>query len=186
MRPSSPLWLSARQMIAIAARGHLDHRPVTSMRIPQTSATRARMTGSVRVMSLLLARACGLSVHGAGVRAKELNAERVAEPGLEQLGLPATFPHQDLVETRIVEHEYDIGRDVRVETDAESSAFLHEAYDVPGSQATFGAHLGPDLPGRRIGTWSAAYHLVHRRESSRHGRRDRCVPREHPRCVRLG
>src|SRR5437868_362380 len=172
MRPSSPLWTSARQMIAIAARGHLDHRPVTSMRMPQARATSARMTGSVNAMSLLLARVCGPSVHGAEVRAKELGAKRFAEPGLEHLRPPTAFPHQYLVETRIVEHEHDIGRKLGVETGAQRTALLHEADHVSGSEPTFGAHLVPDLPGRPIGIRRGAHGFIHRPDPSRNGRGD--------------
>src|SRR5438093_407808 len=51
-----PLWTSARQITAIAASGHLDQRPETSMRTPQTSAmsesrrVRVMVNGHLRVL----------------------------------------------------------------------------------------------------------------------------------------
>src|SRR5258707_9784392 len=65
MRPSSPLWFRARQMMAIAVSGHFDHRPLISIRIPQASATRARI--EPRLMQFLRAFVWRTALQAAGL-----------------------------------------------------------------------------------------------------------------------
>src|SRR5438552_14999561 len=85
MRPSSPLWFKARQMMAIAVSGHFDHRPLISIRIPQASATRARI--EPRLMQFLRAFVWRTALQAAGlVRQRHQGAVDRLEAAAQDVG----------------------------------------------------------------------------------------------------